>query len=299
MARKIHVPDSFDTLDGGEIGFMEIHNRFADSHFGHYLADQVRYKRYKPEAVSDQQWAQAPLGADMNNLRHMPLTLGLAREFLKHQQPGQALNNSDSQVLMLASITHDWAEAITDDKMFDKKTTTEDADEATMMLFLLKKTLGNRLSSETLMQVYKTVKDRTTRLGEIFNAIERVGYLRSGLNAWDASEKEGELIRGLDPKAETELREALQWMASNVAGNQMVALLKYAEKYHPVAKYMGNVRSRVDSLFQGMPASVFAKYPTDAENEQAQQMQKFMTAGSAWQKSKFRLAIDRRDSAAG
>lgn len=288
--RKIHIPDSFDTIDGGEIGFQDIHRRFADSHFGKYLASQSRYKRYKPDFISDEQWCQAPLGADMNNLSHMALILGLAREFLKHQKPETALNRTDSQILMLASITHDWAEAITDDKMFDQKSPTEDADEATMMMFLLKKTLGSRLSPETLMQVYKTVKDRNTRLGAVFNAIERVGYMRSGLNAWSASQKKGRIIEGLDVEAEAELREAYQWMASNVAGNQTEALLKYAEKYYPVETYMVNARERIDDLFHGMPANIFTKYPTTPENggERIQQMQKFLNASEAWKKSKFK-----------
>ena len=296
MSKQIHIPDSFETSDGRKITFNEIHQRFADSKHGQHLATQIRYKRYKPDCISNTEWCQAPLGADVNNLQHMPLTKALTREFLKHQLPEQALSNSDSQVLLLASITHDWAEAITGDIMFDKKSALEDSDEASIMLFMLKKAFGTKLSAETLMQVHQTIKDRNSKLGEIFNAIERVGYMRSGLNAWAASGKpSGELIKGLDSAAETELRVAFQWMASNVAGNQTIALLKYADKYHPVAKYMSNIRNQIDQLFHKMPENVFTKYPTDGEsgNEQDQQVQKFKSAQEVWEISKVKNELKR------
>lgn len=285
------MPDSFDTVDGSEMSYYELHRKFADSHHGVHLGQQIRYGRFKPEIISNEEWSQAPLGADVNNLSHMPLTKGLAREYLKNQDKQKALNRTDSQMLLLASIVHDWAEAISDDKMFDQKTASEDDQEASIMLFLLKGTLGARLTKDQLMEVYSIVKDKQSRLGEVFNAIERVGYLRTGLNAWVASKKPaGEVKGGVSGKEEIQLRAAFQWLASNVAGNQVRALLSHAEKYHPIAVYMGNSRSRIENLFKEMPAGIFENYPTkdnEGKNEQLIQFQKFMEAKTAWDKSSF------------
>lgn len=285
MTREIHIPDSIDTADGGEIGFGEIHRRYAGSRFGQLLAGQRRWKRFMPAAIPGDQWARAPLGADMNNLQHMPLVMGMTRSYLKHQDPAKVLNRTDSQILMLASITHDWAEAITDDIMFDLKTVAEDDDEATIMLFLLRRMLGSRLSRETLMQVYSTVKDRNSRLGRIFNAIERVGYMRSGLNAWQGSiHPRGEMMRELPLEVEQELRQSLLWMANNVAANQTQALLEYAEIYRPIEVYLDSVKTQITRLFNGMPVSIFHKYP---EAEQPAKVQLFLKADQAWKQSKF------------
>jgi 5'-deoxynucleotidase YfbR-like HD superfamily hydrolase len=298
MGKEAYIPDSIDTVDGGEIRFTEIHEKFAQSHFGKHLDDQLRWLRFKPEAISREAWIGAPLGADMNNLKHMPLIAGLAKSFLKHQEPGKELNRTDSQIMVLASEVHDWGESITDDKSFDQKSVVEDEEEAHMMLFLLKRILGGKISNETLMKVYSTVKDRDSRLGQIFNAIERVGYMRSGLNAWTASNKpQGEVMRNLSPELESELRESLQWLASNVAGNQVGKLLEYAEIYRPVGVYLELVRDRISDVFTGMPVLVFEKYSTEGEkeNEQIVQVQKFLKAHKAWKNSKFVQAAERAD----
>lgn len=271
--------------------FSELHRKFAGSHHGVHLGQQIRFGRYKPETISNAEWSQAPLGADVNNLSHMPLTKGLARAYLKNQDKQKALNRTDSQMLLLAAIAHDWAEAISDDKMFDQKTVSEDDQEASIMLFLLKRTLGAKLTKDQLMEVYSIVKDRQSRLGEVFNAIERVGYLRTGLNAWEAGRKPaGQVKRGVTGKEEEQLRRAFQWLASNVAGNQVKALLAHAEKHHPIAVYMGNSRGRIEELFKEMPAAIFDNYPTkdiDGKNEQLIQFQKFLEAKTAWDKSSF------------
>jgi 5'-deoxynucleotidase YfbR-like HD superfamily hydrolase len=290
MGRDIYVPDSIDTTDGGEMSFTEVHERFSRSKFGGFLSAQTRYGRYRPAFISRDAWAMAPLGADVNNLKHMPLTASLARAYLKHQKREKALNRSDSQIIMMASETHDWAESITDDVTFDLKTKTENDDEASMLTFLLRRILGGKLSQETLMQIYSTVKDEKSRLGMIFNAIERVGYLRTGLNAWTASTKPaGEVMRGLPSGQEQDLRVNLQWLASNVAANQVGKLLEYAENFHPVDVYMNLARGRIGDLFAGMPATIFDKYPTEGEkgNEQMIQTQKFLTAYKAWKNSKY------------
>lgn len=288
MARRIHVPDAFDTTDGGELPFSEVHQRFALSHLGRHLSEHVRYSRYKPEGVSNRIWQGAPLGADVNNMRHMKLTGSLTRQFLLHQDAEKALNHTDSQILMLAAYVHDWVEGVVGDITYDCKTATDTENEAQVMLFLLNKIFGNRLSRETMMRVYRTVKDDSTRLGEIFNAIERVGYMRTGLNAWEASNRSPEeesVMTGLDSVTEKELRENLQWLASNVAGNQTQKLLQYAEKYAPVSVYMGNVRGRISHMFQHMPITVFQNYPE--QTERFEQMQKFANAAESWNSSKF------------
>jgi hypothetical protein len=122
--------------------------------------------------------------------------------------------------------------------------------------------------------------------------------MRSGINAWDASTKlQGKVMKGVSPEQEPELRRALQWLASNVAGNQTVKLLEYAEDYRPVGVYMESVRDRISDLFEGMPVSVFDNYSLEGgqEDEQMAQVQKFLRAQKAWKNSKFVEASGRTD----
>jgi 5'-deoxynucleotidase YfbR-like HD superfamily hydrolase len=287
MERQIHVPDCLDTVDGKEIFIAEAYHKLANSQLGQGLANQVRYARYKPEGISNEEWCSSSLlGDDVNNMRHMWDTTKLAKEYLLGQSPETALNHSDSQVLMMSAVVHDFVESVVGDITFDKKSRIDKKHEAQGMSFMLRAMFGNTLPNKKIRQIYRTVMDGSSKLGEIFNAIEKMGYMRTGLTAWGISHKpEGAVMEGLSPEVEAELRKNLQWLASNVAGNQTQKLLEYGEKHSPVSKYLAKVRHQISDLYAGMPISVFYQYPEI--NEQCEQSGKFLEGSAAWKASKF------------
>ncbi len=180
-----------------ELKFDQIYRDFSETEYGETLAGNIRYGRYKPESVTNEEW-ELLLGPDVNNLKHLHLTYELTRQFVRDLK--ETLTDQEKEDLLLTAIVHDWAEAIVGDHTYDLKT----ADIETQELVEIKKMTAGMYGedNESLVQrihiVTDTIlKDTDSKLGKMFNAVERVGYLRTALRAWRAqTEKTGELKLG-------------------------------------------------------------------------------------------------------
>ena len=200
------------------VRFGQIHRAFAVTEHGQKLARSTRYDRYKPDGITNEKWERV-LGVDVNNLKHLQLTYGLTRRFIEYTANPSRLwqkavsaqaqfTPEEQEDLLLAATVHDWAEAVVGDKMFDLKTRAEE-DEELAVLQTMVQNLYRREEAQVIIlridNVINTViKDRNTKLGRAFNAIERVGYLRTALRAWQKSRE-----------ADEELRTGLQWLTNN------------------------------------------------------------------------------------
>ncbi|MBI5422239.1 hypothetical protein HZA44_03855 [Candidatus Peregrinibacteria bacterium] len=293
--------------DGNEIEFLDLHRRFAETPMGQALATKARYDRYRPDSIPPAEWERL-LGRDVNNLKHMELTYELAQTFLKdmmtanpptderdpilvepralthlrHATPKNPEQSNDwwdarfsareIQILLLTAIVHDWAEAdpTLGDITYDLKKDTDEKKESQILILMLRNQLGEVLSPETLETVHKTATDRTGKLGEAFNVIERIGYLRTALNAWRATD---------NPTHSEELINSLQWLCSNVLGNQIPALLKLFPHYEGVRKALDAAVPIIDEAFKTIPDSLFDRYP---EPEREIQRGKYLSAKAAW-----------------
>ncbi len=274
-------------INGCPIPLADIHARFASSELGQNLREKVRFGRYKPEGIPNSEW-QRLLGADANNLQHMPLTYGITRQFLYYCQNADSVQFPNTDVytftpqeqddMMLAARSHDWGEAIEGDHMFDQKTKEHEEAEGKSIRIIF----GNLFNGtapyieERIANVFKeVVEDRTSHTGRAFNAIERIGYLRAGLRAFDLSESQG--LNG-------ELQTALQWAANNVLLNQIPTLLDYAHLYPPVHVFLGANVKRVTQAFTLLPDELFNLYK---EEEIIRNQKKYSTAQECWRSSAF------------
>ncbi len=289
-----------------------LYGAFAESPNGETLHKRVRYERYKPKGMSNEAWVEL-LGSDVDNLEHMLLTNQLTGTFLrtcdlppetwKGEVPDAAtFNLQERQQLRLAAIMHDQAESLPEhyDVSFDIKTDAdEDAEFAAMKSLIVDQasTLGLLPQDEVALvdamhDVTDTVlKDRESKVGKAFNAVERLGYMRTGMNAWTLSEKEG-----LNPVTEEEseedaavqerkaTRDSLKWLSSNVIGNQMEKMIEYAKIYPPIHLFLEDRAEEITNALTTMPDAVFANY-NEAERET--QMKKFAVAKDTWMKSSF------------
>lgn len=254
--------------------FMEIHEEFAKTTFGHTLAGRVRYERYKPHDVSNERWIDL-LGADVNNLTHMPLTYGLARNFIRvtdELQPGY-LSDEEGRLLQVAALIHDWAESIVGDISFGDKTSGDEvaeqaAFEANMSRFYHGDlTLVNKARTEIVF-------DHTgkSKLGRIFNAVERVGYMRTALRA-------AEHIAAGDA---SDCDSGLRWLVADVLTQQPRALIRHAETLQPIWQYLGNQQTTITNMFKLVEEStgVFENYiPEQRESRRLQ----FYDSYAAWE----------------
>jgi hypothetical protein len=195
------------------------------------------------------------LGADVNNLTHLTLTYGLARSFVLHQEEADPnfLTNQEKETLLTAALIHDWAEAIVGDLSWDEKTEQAEAEE----IAAFKRSLSEFYPEETgdIQQQIQQARDEVIfnpdgRLGRMFNAIERVGYIRTALRAskhviaGDAQDCEG----------------GLRWIVGDVFGNHIIKTLEYAEDYPPVRMFLSNQLADIDVAFETVNSQVFDNY---------------------------------------
>lgn len=252
---------------------MDIHDEFKNTDFGKDLASRVRYERYKPEAVTNDRWVDV-LGADVNNLLHLPLTYGLAQDFVRSMhvlQPGY-LSEEDGQLLQVAALIHDWAEAIVGDISFGDKTDQDEraeraAFEANLSRFYSgDPTLINKARTEIVFD-----HSGQSRLGMAFNAIERVGYLRTALRAGE------HIAKGDAPDCDRGLR----WLVADVLAQQPQVLITYARTFLPVQQYLVHKQTHIARTFALIDAdpAVFHRYPPD---QQARKQTQFYESYASW-----------------
>lgn len=214
------LPGGITYEDDVHLTFEEIDRRYGESELGMQLVKQVRYDKLKLPETSTDQWCQL-LGADVNNYRHLRLTLGLAKSFLRRVDL-ENLTVEDLEVLMLTAVTHDWAEAITMDIDYDKKGQNEETAERDLLAGLLHEFIpeDKRSVNPRAPRVLETLYDRDSKLWLMFNLVEKIGYIRTGINAYRRSHK-----------AEGEQAEKLNFLGKMTVSNHAHFLLEHSERF--------------------------------------------------------------------
>lgn len=249
-------------LENGD-DLYRLHESFGKSDEGKEMKTRVRYALYKPANVSNEEWERL-LGADVNNFEHLRLTYGLTRVFLLRDLENFSLDQAN--VLLLTAIVHDWAEAITLDITADKKTAEDEEKEA-----LVTKELFDLFFSEAEdvvlpNEVHKVIFDKEHELFPVFNAVERIGYMRTAINAWKARNRGGENISV-----------NLEWLIGNVLGNQIPALLNYSARFPQVLEYIDRNLNVIKEMFLKISdGQTFDLY--EKEEERLLQRRKFFAA---------------------
>lgn len=245
------------------LNLYAIHEAFAQTPYGAQLAGQVRYERYKPLTVTNEEWVTL-LGADVNNLTHMPLTYGLAKDFVRvmdAEDPG-ALSEHDKVLLCVAALTHDWGEAVIGDITYSNKTEQDEVEEQSAFSEHLAGFCVGQ--SGVLIELVEQAADevvfnKETRLAGMFNAIERVGYMRTALRAAGKAQ-----IDQL-PEANTGLR----WLVADVFSNHPAVLTEVAEDFPPVRQYLLAQEGRITEAFEGIKPDIFVNYGDTADSKRA------------------------------
>lgn len=239
--------------------FMELHHAFAATEHGQRLASQVRYGRYKPEDVSNERWVEL-LGADVNNLTHMPLTFGLTQDMIRQLEMThpELLIEEEKDELRVAALVHDWAEALVGDITYSDKTSSDEEEERLQFGSLLSAFEGEdaaEMSHLIAKAADEIVFDSNSKLGQIFNTVERVGYVRTAIRA-------SKHVMAGDA---ADCEEGLKWIVADVFGNHIEVLLDRLGNYMPVYNYLTNQEDEIKKAFQLVTNDVFANYPTDQQ----------------------------------
>lgn len=277
-------------IAGHDRSFIDLYRDFALSSHGQKLIGKIRFERFKPDSVDSDQW-KSLLGADVDNLRHEKLSIGIARQFVRHcHAPDQrywqdavgedAIFTLPEQAILFATAAkHDEPEAILSDISFDQKTDDDHDEEMIVMRQMLAESLKDENVSQHILEILNDKKGET-KLGRAFNAIERIGYLRTGLTAWSQSRLADNEI----------LQRGLEGLTNNVLINQTEKLLRYAGIYPAVRTFLAVNADRITDAFRSLDIDRTSFELYDVENTQsnrAEMEKSFTFSYTLWRQSNF------------
>src|SRR3989339_1894173 len=165
---------------------------FTSTKYGEKLAHNIRYGRYKPQSMSNEEWRNL-LGDDVNNLYHALVVYNITKEFISENNHlyNQQLSYDEKMTLLLAAIIHDWGEAVVGDISHGLKTETDENNEIKALHKIAKEITksyrGGILTAQAIESINAVVFDTSTKLGNIFKAIEHIGFFKTAMNAWEQS----------------------------------------------------------------------------------------------------------------
>jgi hypothetical protein len=256
---------------------MEIHEEFEKTDFGKVLASRVRYERYKPAEVTNECWVEL-LGADVNNLTHLTLTYGLTQDFVRltDQLQPDYLSEDEGQILQIAALIHDWAESIVGDVSFGDKTDRDEQEERQAFESHVAEFYTGDAISLIDRARKEVVFDHTgeSKLGGAFNAIERVGYLRTALRA------NNHVIAQDAPDCE----QGFRWIVADVLSQQPTPLQHHAGSLEAVKQYLLAQHEQISAAYEliGRDDNVFENYPVEQRDTKRVQFERSYVEWKAW-----------------
>jgi hypothetical protein len=240
ISKKPQLPTGI-SIDGKYLSFNSIFYSFSRTNYGNTLKSNIRFSYFKPKHISSKDWENT-LGKDVSNLYHLYVSLQITRNFLIHcSHPNQKWHNSltqeakfnseEQKILLFTSVIHDWAEAVIGDIDFAFKKQSDEKQELIILKDLLNQILGDGKNNKDLNRIGDTVtsilKEKNSKLGKAFNAIEKIGYLKTGMKAW--------LIAN---KNTNEISKDLKHLASRVVNLHTAKLIEYSDIYPFIYSYL-------------------------------------------------------------
>lgn len=235
-----------------------------------YLGSTPRYERYMT-GESIPEWVSL-LGPDVLLLTHGEATAEIADSFILHNENhGVTLTFEEETKLRLTPYLHDWGEIIIEDEgvgdlTWDDKDEKSEVVEGTIFNKVISDIPDEEVKEAFHIAYQEVAKKHDTKLGLMFNAIERLGYLQTAITAFVGNE-EGKRIKNW------------KGLAGNVVSNQIPTLVKYAKEYPYVQKFLEDEASAIDAIFA---ETEDGDIPTDASEKECYDLGKVQKAFAAW-----------------
>lgn len=166
------------------------------------------------------------MGDDVRFVSHPGVTYNITKKFIATQNNStkspELITPEEADILLTASLVHDWGELKIagsghGDITFDQHTTEHEKKEGT----IFEKALGwvdDKSDKIFIRDSYtEVVGNKTSKLGRMFNAVERIGYLNTALRTY--SGWHGERISNWSG------------LSGNVLSNQIEPLLYFSQEY--------------------------------------------------------------------
>lgn len=160
----------------------DLYHALESTEYGQALQEQVRFSSFKPEWLPNEQWVEL-LGDDVDNFRHQEYMAGLTQWFIDESwRVGDFIPAEDAERLLVVAHVHDFAEAIDGDVPDPLK------DNGAIALARERDSFIEVASSvtaepEELADYVLPVMHRLEPLGDVWRAIELIGYLETAFRA--------------------------------------------------------------------------------------------------------------------
>ncbi len=234
----------FMTSEGRQAAHS-VDEAFRATKYGEHLKGNPRWSRYTPEGIDDVTWRRT-LHADGDGLDHSRLMLNLTELFLRSDVENSAgLDGEEVELLYLAMAAQNWGKSFSDEFSVGKDIsyeflTSDEIDHRRRKLHTLFDEFLPDLDVKRRFIIEKTIYDRTTKLGEVFDAIRRLNCLRTGILAYQKYQSE--------PDAPE--HENLGALSLGVLSNQLTYLITYAEKFAPVSRALDDTKDLIQTIFE-------------------------------------------------
>lgn len=192
------------------------------------LSSVVRYDRFRTSEELEE-WVFL-LGPDVLSLTHPHATADITQRFISfNNNSGLTLDPEENALLSLTPWIHDLGELIIEgegvgDVSYEWKTGEDEKKEVVIFHRVLTDLPDGNVKDSIRKAYHEVAMGRGTKLGRMFNAIERIGYLETAIRAF----------LGIDGK------KIKNWkgLMGNVLSNQIEALLAYSSEYPYVAQFL-------------------------------------------------------------
>lgn len=244
------------------------------SRYKTYLGSTPRYARYM-NGESIPEWIEL-LGPDVLLLTHGEATADITDAFiLYNEQHGVTLTFEEESDLRLTPYIHDWGEIKIEDEgvgdlTFDDKNVENEAIELAIFDRVIKDVEDEAVKSTFIKSYVEIAMKKDTKLGKMFNAIERLGYLQTAVNAFVGNE-EGKRIKNW------------KGLAGNVLSNQIIPLIACANEYPYVKHFLEQESSALDAIFAELEEG---DIPRDVDGKPCYDLEKVQKAFAAWTQQK-------------
>ena len=198
-------------------------------------------------------------------------------------EQGSALKLSEfeNRIMQICFEIHDWPESVKGDISYDQKTEDQEKTEQIVLHDMMSRYLfgDNRYSAHEINLISQIIfgpkesNERLEILHEIFNTIERIGYLRTALKAWQRGYQKLKDDNDEDSKI---LTKAYLTGSVNVILNQLEKLNERVEKYPCLKAFLGHYQKTIESIFEEVDQrnnpqiynTAFAIYPDNSEKKE-------------------------------
>jgi hypothetical protein len=265
--------------------FSATYDAFASSTHGTPLQGRARWSSYKPEDVANTDWIRL-LGPNVDALEHHAYCYAVTDCFLyemRHAPEPKSVRFSEEEeaILRLVAVSNNWAagDPSIGDIPLERRGTDDDKRE--------RKIFGpifEQIADKDLL-VYKDdveeilFGDRSSKLGQAWDAIEGMTYMLDAIAAYQAS----------IATDDTTLKGHLRWMAAGALPNQTELLQEYAQIFSPIRDFLIAHEELITEIYHSLEATVYEAHG-QRERPKVVQLQK---AKDRWDQRDLAEVINR------